>query len=203
MQFGRFRLGMRTLKSALAVMICILFSHVFNRGPALITSLAAVFSLRQDLTTSVSFGKSRIIGNSIGGLSAILYFLIKSYFQNNFFVELLGIPFFVIVVIVVSDGIDNNAGIISAIATLLMITMSVPTGESVIYALQRVFDTFVGTFIAVGINFFIKPPTEEKEKQIVEDLDTLRKKEEKLTVMLQDVQEQIHEQSEDENETKK
>lgn len=203
MQFGRFRLGMRTLKSALAVMICILFSHVFNRGPALIASLAAVFSLRQDLTTSVSFGKSRIIGNSIGGLSAILYFLIKSYFQNNFFVELLGIPFFVIVVIVVSDGIDNNAGIISAIATLLMITMSVPTGESVIYALQRVFDTFVGTFIAVGINFFIKPPTEEKEKQIVEDLDTLRKKEEKLTVMLQDVQEQIHEQSEDENETKK
>ena len=61
MQFGRFRLGMRTIKSALAVFLCILFFHLTQRGIPMIAALSAVFSLRQDLTTTVSFGKSRII----------------------------------------------------------------------------------------------------------------------------------------------
>ena len=72
MQFGRFRLGMRTIKSALAVFLCILFFHLTQRGIPMIAALSAVFSLRQDLTTTVSFGKSRIIGNTLGGTLAIL-----------------------------------------------------------------------------------------------------------------------------------
>ena len=55
MQFGRFRLGMRTIKSALAVFLCILFFHLTQRGIPMIAALSAVFSLRQDLTTTVSF----------------------------------------------------------------------------------------------------------------------------------------------------
>lgn len=74
MQFGRFRLGMRTIKSALAVFLCILFFHLTQRGIPMIAALSAVFSLRQDLTTTVSFGKSRIIGNTLGGTLAIIYF---------------------------------------------------------------------------------------------------------------------------------
>ncbi len=74
MEFGRFRLGMRTIKSALAVFLCILFFHVTDRGLPMIAALSAVFSLRQDLTTTVSFGRSRIIGNSIGGFLGIIYF---------------------------------------------------------------------------------------------------------------------------------
>lgn len=80
MRLGRFRIGMRTMKTALAVMICILLFHFIDRGQPLIAALAAVFSLRQDLTTTVSFGKSRVLGNSIGGIAAILYFL-----SNNIF----------------------------------------------------------------------------------------------------------------------
>ena len=47
MQFGRFRLGMRTIKSALAVFLCILFFHLTQRGIPMIAALSAVFSLRQ------------------------------------------------------------------------------------------------------------------------------------------------------------
>ena len=43
MQFGRFRLGMRTTKTALAVFLCILFFHVSNRGLPMIAALSAVF----------------------------------------------------------------------------------------------------------------------------------------------------------------
>lgn len=175
MEFGRFRLGMRTIKSALAVFLCILFFHVTDRGLPMIAALSAVFSLRQDLTTTVSFGRSRIIGNSIGGFLGIIYFLVKNYFHNDFLVELFLLPVLVVIVIVVSDGINNNSGIISAIATLLLIALSVPQGESSLYAIQRVLDTFIGTFIAIGINFFLRPPETEKKEELVEDLVVAKK----------------------------
>lgn len=191
MEFGRFRLGMRTIKSALAVFLCILFFHVTDRGLPMIAALSAVFSLRQDLTTTVSFGRSRIIGNSIGGFLGIIYFLVKNYFHNDFLVELFLLPVLVVIVIVISDGINNNSGIISAIATLLLIALSVPQGESSLYAIQRVLDTFIGTFIAIGINFFLRPPETEKKEELVEDLVELQKKEALLRESLAEVEEQI------------
>lgn len=191
MEFGRFRLGMRTIKSALAVFLCILFFHVTDRGLPMIAALSAVFSLRQDLTTTVSFGRSRIIGNSIGGFLGIIYFLVKNYFHNDFLVELFLLPVLVVIVIVVSDGINNNSGIISAIATLLLIALSVPQGESSLYAIQRVLDTFIGTFIAIGINFFLRPPETENKEELVEDLVELQKKEALLRENLAEVEEQI------------
>ena len=165
MQFGRFRLGMRTTKTALAVFLCILFFHVSNRGLPMIAALSAVFSLRQDLTTTVSFGRSRIIGNTLGGLLGIFYFFVKNYFHNNFLVE------------------------------LFLISLSIPQGESSLYAIQRVLDTFIGTFIAIGINFFLRPPEIEKKEELAEDLVELKKREERLREDLAKVEEQIKKQN--------
>ena len=149
----------------------------------MIAALAAVFSLRQDLTTSVSFGKSRILGNTLGGGLAILYLVIQGVFKNDFLVEVLLLPVLVIIVIVFSDGINNNSGIISAIATLLLIALSVPQGESFYYGFERVLDTFIGTFVAIGLNFFMRPKPVEKERQIEEDLVELEKKEKELEAL--------------------
>ncbi len=195
MQIGRFRLGMRTIKTALAVMLCILLFYLTDRGSPLIAALAAVFSLRQDLTTSISFGRSRVLGNSLGGLFAMIFYYVQSLFKNDFYVELFLLPFFVILVIVLSDGINNNSGIISAIATMLLIALSIPQGESILYALNRVLDTFIGTIIAISLNGVISPQTDEKKKQIKEDLVELRKKEADLNKMLYDVKKQIKDQS--------
>lgn len=195
MQIGRFRLGMRTIKTALAVMLCILLFYLTDRGSPLIAALAAVFSLRQDLTTSISFGRSRVLGNSLGGLFAMIFYYVQSFFKNDFYVELFLLPFFVILVIVLSDGINNNSGIISAIATMLLIAFSIPQGESILYALNRVLDTFIGTIIAISLNGVISPQTDEKEKQIKEDLVELRKKEADLNKMLYDVKKQIKDQT--------
>lgn len=196
MQFGRFRLGMRTIKTAIAVMLCILLFRFLNRGQPLIAALSAVFSLRQDLTTTLSFGKSRVLGNSIGGATAIIYFFMKQYFHNDFLIELLVLPALVAFIIVLSDGINNNSGIISGIATMLLITLSVPQGESFIFALDRVLDTFIGTLIAIFINFVLRPPEKEKQAEIKEDLVVLKERETELKTMPEDVQEEISKQQE-------
>lgn len=191
MHIGRFRIGMRTMKTALAVMICILLFKITDRREPLIAALAAVFSLRQDLTTTVSFGRSRVLGNSMGGLFAIFYFFIKQYVHQDFLLELFLLPLLVALIIILSDGINNNAGIVSAIATMLLITLSVTRSESIYFALQRVIDTFIGTFVAIAINFLIRPPEKEKESEIKEDLVVLKQKEAKLQEILKEVQTQI------------
>ena len=175
-------------------MLCILLFRFLNRGQPLIAALSAVFSLRQDLTTTLSFGKSRVLGNSIGGATAILYFFLKQYFHNDFLIELLVLPALVAFIIVLSDGINNNSGIISGIATMLLITLSVPQGESFIFALDRVLDTFIGTLIAIFINFVLRPPEKEKQEEIKEDLVVLQEKESELKHLLEDVQEEISKQ---------
>ncbi|MGX7172880.1 FUSC family protein [Enterococcus ratti] len=201
MKFGRFRLGMRTIKSALAVFLCILFFHVANRGLPMIAALSAVFSLRQDLTTTLSFGRSRIVGNTIGGCLGIFYFLVKSVLHYGFWVELFLLPTLVVVVIVISDGINNNSGIISAISTLLLIALSIPQDETSFYAIQRVLDTFIGTFIAIGINCFLRPPKLEEKEELAEDLAELQKKEALLRKNLAAVEAQIKIQSQQKDES--
>ena len=151
---------------------------------------SSCFSLRQDLNTSLSFGKSRIIGNTLGGFLALLYVLAQDYFPNQHLVELLLLPLLVIIVIVVSDGINNNAGIISATATLLMISLSIPQSDSFQYAMERVLDTFIGTFIAIGLNVFLQPKPAEEAHEISEDLAELERKKE-LETLRQQVQARI------------
>lgn len=163
MHYGNFRFGMRTFKSALAVMLCILIFHLTNRGEPMIAALSAVFSMRQDLPTTLSFGKSRILSNSLGGAIAILYILIQNQFEFQFLLELILVPIFVACVIIISDGINNQAGIISGVSTLLLITLSMRGQESLTYAIARVIDTFIGTIIAVGLNYFIPLPDTKKK----------------------------------------
>lgn len=195
MRFGKFRIGLRTIKSSLAVMICILLFHFIDGAQPMIAALSAVFSLRQDLTTSVSFGKSRILGNTIGGLMAAFYFFLRSLFPQSFLVELFILPILVALCIIISDGINNNSGIVSAIATMLLIALSVTESESMAFAFSRVIETFIGTFIAIGLNVFASPKPQERESQIKEDLNVLRKKETALKEQLAEVERQIEENS--------
>ena len=127
----------------------------------------------------------------MGGFLALLYVLAQDYFPNQHLVELLLLPLLVIIVIVVSDGINNNAGIISATATLLMISLSIPQSDSFQYAMERVLDTFIGTFIAIGLNVFLQPKPAEEAHEISEDLAELEKKEKELETLRQQVQARI------------
>ncbi len=48
---------------------------------------------------------------------------------------------------------NNTAGVISGVATMLIIALSVPAGDSILYAMARVFETFVGVFMAILVNY--------------------------------------------------
>jgi uncharacterized membrane protein YgaE (UPF0421/DUF939 family) len=160
MHFGRFRFGLRTFKTALAVMLIIIGFYLTDRGSPFIAALAAVFALREDFESTVSFGQVRIWSNAFGGGLALIYFAADHYFTGHPAVEIVLLPILLIIVIVVLDGLNYNSGIIGASAALLMIALTIPEGETIFYVLNRILDTFIGVIVAIVINRFASPDPE-------------------------------------------
>lgn len=158
MFIGKYHIGLRTVKTCLAVMSCIIYFHLTHRGTPVVATLATVFILREDLTNTLDFGKARIIGNTVGGLNAVIYTFFYQFFSNKNLAETLLIPLLVGVTITVSIRMGNKKGLIGSIATLLFICFSIPQEQSIMYALSRVIDTFIGAFFALFWNLLIKPP---------------------------------------------
>ena len=149
---SKFKLGMRTLKTGLSVFLVLLIFHLFGWEGLQIGTLTAVFSLRESFDRSVHFGFSRIIGNSVGGFLSLLFFLINQFFHNQFWVTLVFVPIFTMLGIMINVSINNKSGIIGATAALLIITLSIPAGDTILYVFARVFETFCGVFVAILVN---------------------------------------------------
>ena len=46
----------------------------------------------------------------------------------------------------------TKAGIIGGTSALLIITLSIPAGDTILYVFARVFETFCGVFVAILVN---------------------------------------------------
>ncbi|GMA47001.1 FUSC family protein [Tetragenococcus muriaticus] len=198
MQIGRFRLGMRTFKTSLSVVLCILLFHILGRDNPLIATISAIFALRQDMTTTVNSGKERILGNTVGSVAAMVYLFARSVIPQTLFLQLVLLPILVACVIIFQDGIGNNTGIITGIATLILITLTTPQGDSIIVALDRIIDTFIGTGVAIFLNSILRPPNVEKQREIENDLSDLKEKEQDLQDSLAKVHKKIQDKEKDE-----
>lgn len=148
----KFKLGFRTLKTGLAVFTVLLLFHFFGWQGTQIGTLTAVFSLREDFDKTVHFGISRVIGNSVGGFLSLVFFLLNQFFGYEFWVTLIFVPIFTMLGIMINVAIDNKAGIIGGTSALLIITLSIPSHETIVYVFARIFETFCGVFIATLIN---------------------------------------------------
>ncbi len=149
----KFRLGMRTFKTGLSVFLVLLCFYWFGWEGMQIGALTAVFSLREDFDQSVHFGISRIIANSIGGFYALLYFVLERAFPGSPWVLLLGVPIGVMLTIMTCVATNTGGAVIGGSAAFLIISLSIPYGESVLYVFTRVFETFFGVFIAILVNY--------------------------------------------------
>ena len=120
-----------------------------------IGALTAVFSLRESFDKSVHFGTSRILGNSIGGLYALVFFLLNTFFHEAFWVTLVVVPICTMLTIMTNVAMNNKTGVIGGVAAMLIITLSIPSGETFLYVFARVFETFMGVFVAILVNYDI------------------------------------------------
>jgi len=79
-------------------------------------------------------------------------FLLKTLFHGAYWVTLIFVPIATMLTIMTNVAMNNKAGIIGGVSAMLIITLSIPNGETFLYVFARIFETFIGVFVAILVN---------------------------------------------------
>ncbi|MEG0285623.1 MULTISPECIES: FUSC family protein [Vagococcus] len=162
---------MRNIKTGLSVFVCILISFIFNRDTYVVSSITAVFTLREDMYNTLRFGRHRVVGNVLGALFSVVAIFIFKTFGDGKMVQLITIPLLIVALIWVLSSTKNYEGTVGGCATLLTILFMIPDNQSYSYALARVVDSFIGMFVAFGINHLLPNPKNKIMKQAINNFE--------------------------------
>lgn len=157
------KIGLRNLKTAIAVMSCILIFQLFNLENPFFACIAAVFCMRDTVSTSIYMGINRTIGTIIGGIIGIVMIYLNSKFPflNSITPVMVGLA--VSISIYLCTIIQKPEAVVVSCVVIITIMLNSPSqSNAYIYAIRRSFDTILGIIIAVLINKYINPPSEVK-----------------------------------------
>ncbi|MCR3956776.1 MAG: aromatic acid exporter family protein [Gudongella sp.] len=169
MDLKKYRIGMRTIKTAIAVSIGLFIAEVFNLQSPLFVGIGAIHAMQATVSESFETGKNRILGTVVGGLIALIFAL---YLPRN--------QIFMGIGIILVIHILNLVGWKKAISLSAIVFIAVSLNhdfEMIPYAVSRVLDTFVGIAIGVLVNYFVAAPSSNKmfekyaERMILEAKD--------------------------------
>lgn len=161
MNFTFPKIGLRTIKTALAVFLCLLF---FPSEP-FFACLTAVFCVQDTVSNSINMAINRGLGTILGATIGLLFLIVCRFFTYNIDIYIIRkllvyitIALGVIVVIYICNLIKKTGAInISCIAFLAVTTVHA-FGHPIYYAINRTIETLFGIFIALLVNKFIAPP---------------------------------------------
>lgn len=158
------KIGMRTIKTALAVSLTILISQRFNFKSPFFAGIAAIIAMQTSVSESFTMGKNRMYGTILGGTVALLF----SYFapENVFSI---GIGVLIIIYACTLFGWEKSVQLSTIV--FLSIILNYEEGSRLSYALYRTLDTLIGLIIGTLINYFILPPkAEDKMEETIHNM---------------------------------
>lgn len=163
------KLGMRTVKTAICVAVCLLISRLYSDGFTLYSSIAAIVCMQSTIENTIRTGLYRLMGTLIGGGFGmlLLFFTTNSIYD---FMYLIIMPVGIIVVIYFCNMVkmpgSSTIGAIVLISVFVSPLQSSITDNVYILALFRMLDTAVGIFVAMFINRFIAPARMRDPKEV-------------------------------------
>ncbi len=163
MDFLGFHIGLRTFKSSVAVFICILlYFFLFNDSPVL-ASIAAIFTIRQDMQSSIYYGTGRIIGILLASLVTMLFIFLFPISSGQDYILLAVVPLAMMVFIPLAVRLKLDRGVVVGTATMLIIFFNIPVDNQLTYAVTRLLSTAVGVLVAIVVNRVL--PNNYQKKQ--------------------------------------
>lgn len=148
-----FRLGMRTIKTSIAVGISLLVGSAIQSDFPPFLAIGALGTMQPSITASLKSARNLTIGNLIGALLAMAFNIV---FSGNY---ALGGALGVVIMIVVCNALHMRAQTINLACVVFCCcyTNYFLGGGSLLYGLSRFRDTVIGTGIALAVNMCIRP----------------------------------------------
>jgi uncharacterized membrane protein YgaE (UPF0421/DUF939 family) len=155
MKLEKYKIGMRTLKTGLAVSIGMYIADLLGLYSPLFVGLGAISTMQSSVSESFQSGKNRMLATITGALVA----LIMNYiFPFNYFIMGIGI----IILIHILNLLNWKKAISLAAMVFIAVYMNRDT-EIINYAINRVLDTSVGIIVGVLVNYLISAPHSEDQ----------------------------------------
>lgn len=147
-------IGMRMVKSAIAVFLCLCIQLLRNgEGVVFYSCIAAILCIQPDSAGSVRIGKNRIVGTLIGGLCGMALLAGEPYLPvaKPLLHDAL-VSFGVIIVLYITVLLKKtNASYISCVVFLSIVVAHGADGNPYQFALARMLDTLIG----IGVSFLV------------------------------------------------
>ncbi len=142
---------MRTIKTALAVTLCIIISKLFNVTTAFYACIAAVISMENTVSYSYRAGLNRMLGTILGALVGLIFSLIR---PGNALLAGLGI----VIVIALCNQFKWKKSITIACTVFCIIMVNLNGRNPLEYSIVRALDTLLGIVVSIVVNYTIYPP---------------------------------------------
>jgi len=152
------KIGMRNIKTAVSVFLCLLIFDTIKRDNSFYACIAAIICMQPTLENTFKKGISRIIGTIIGGfLGAILLAIGETYITEKAYLFLIPIGIIILIEICVSLKQKEAVSICCVVFLSIMISHRLK-GDYFWYTTNRIIDTSIGIIIAASINRYLKIP---------------------------------------------
>lgn len=156
----RYKPGLRAVKTALAVLLCLLSSQLLGRSYAFYSCIAAVVCMQPTAEKSLHAGIHRFIGTLIGGLVGFLLLeSSKPLPADHGWAFVFIIPLFLLLAIYLCNILGRKDSAAICCIVFLNIATNFDRGmhNSLLYVADRVIDTSIGIVFAVLVNRFVFP----------------------------------------------
>ncbi len=173
-QFKLPGIGLRNIKTALGVFICILLYELVGRPYVLFACISVIICLKETVEDSYVMAIDRMGGTFIGGITGIPFLALSNYWHAKY-------DFFAFDAVLISAGIVlviylcNLLGKKGATSTACVVFLSILIvfqipGQSlspVTYSFNRMLDSAVGLAVAILVNKYFFPFEEKSNKEEV------------------------------------
>ena len=156
----KYKIGLRTIKTAIAVLLCLLAQLILPGLSAINAAIAAIVCMRETPGKSFETGVNRFIGTLIGGFFGFILMIISQYIPYyDSWVYILFIPIFMIFCISTCVWFKKMDAVVICCVVFLMISldMDVDRSQALGFVGFRIIDTTVGIFFATLVNKFFFP----------------------------------------------
>lgn len=161
----RLHIGMRNVKTGLAVFTCLLIYHFIGRDGYFLACTSAIICLQDTVEKSVSSGINRLYGTAFGAFLGMgILYLDRLVFSVD--TSIVSATLGVMLLILFCNVVHKTDAIVIGCVVLLVIVLQQTSESPFVYSVNRLIDTFFGIVVAIMINrFVLKPPPQPEEEE--------------------------------------
>lgn len=148
----KYRIGMRTLKTSLAVVIGLYISYLLDLDSAIFVSIAAVSTMKPSMSESLEDFKKRLFTCVFGVMVGYFFSKISVVEYLEPLIAGLGIllTIYILVVVKMKD--------MTQLSCIVFIASFCSNSDKFYYATNRIIGTVIGIIVGVLVNYFISSP---------------------------------------------